>query len=60
MTAPTQYNGKPITPVTWLAHAAEVAGEQAESVTVSTRDFPETVTHAKSIIKKLEKNLPGN
>lgn len=33
MTAPTQYNGKPIIPGTWMARCAEAVGEQADKMT---------------------------
>ena len=39
MTAPTQHNGKPIPPGTWLARAAEVAGGQDETMTAPTPDL---------------------
>lgn len=48
MTAPTHYNGKTIPSGTWLAHAAEVVGEQGESVTDSTPDI-ETRLRALSV-----------
>lgn len=53
MNAPTQYNGKPIPPGTWLAHAAEVAGEQSKSVTTPTPSTDE------QIIASLRDLTPG-
>jgi hypothetical protein len=53
MTAPTQYNGKPIPSGTWLANAARVAAVESEAEQITTNPTPEKWTDAVDWLKRL-------